>query len=1149
MITFDIVANNGNKNDIKTQCINKRTLGMKEAEFKKAIIARITDQKSDVNEEAYSLERTIISALEDINAVEFKTSEQIWESKGIIKYTAKTLREKKKLEALEQTHRQNIETGKHITITNDNIDRVVEKRKTVARMIRKDETQRWREHVEELNGDTDLNKMWKTVNSMKNKKSGKQTRVKMNDESGRPLLKTKEIADEYGRWFNELSKQPKNSDTSTGIRTENRVKQTIAEHMRKNKNNKTKTPFKMAEMNDAIQHSNTNSAPGHDRISYFVLKRLPIEMLERILTLFNMSWENSEVPQKWKEGIVTILPKTCSSNQPKQYRPITLLPVIGKLMERMIGSRLNYHLEQNQIIPKTQTGFRENGSTEHQLVRLVQEAKEAWANQQEYVVTFLDVEKAFDKVWHDGLIAKMIKLKIPDEIVDWTIHYLKNRKIRVKVNGIESEEYSLFTGVPQGGVLSPMLFNIYMYDLNKGLRQNVQIYQFADDSAIGMRIPKGGAARSNAIIEYQKTIDKITSWFGKWKLPIAESKTNIKIFTRKTTTKPFPIFVGAHLHNPDETLKDTVKYLGLTLDAGLKFNAHFNEVGVKVNMRMNILKAIGGFSWGSDRGTLIKIYKAWIQPVILYGSNAMVALNKAQRKRLARMQLACLRVASGCNKWVPTDLIEVEMNVMPIELEMGKKLLVEAISIERMDESNPLKKKWNQTKQKIKKHVPLPSEPNKPDNKNISQPNTPLGQALRWYCGTTFQQNDEHKQELSTKPDPTAPRERQRTTLWPTLGAAGTRSLAQKIEASKYGRQTATKWSKLVEDQEGILYYTDGSAEMPKHNINATISWGGISGGYYKLDYKTKTDDKRARGVGCMGDNVLGEMAAIDMALDDAVREQRLKPRDNPMVVILSDCQEAIHLTQDENRKTIYEHCKENINEKMGELELLGVKVAIDWVPGHSNTAGNEIADGIAKRSLRRARTDDIKNVYEVPKEATKQSVKAIMNTVWQRWWNRWDHTRSYAVMKEVGKASPLRHSGEVTRREMTVLTRLRVGNATNNASLHKTKRFATPECQCGTTDSTEHRMFECSQYKKQRRELYETMDEHNIEHNIYDLMKFENKTASEATEIITAILKYLNDTNLTTLFVWDPTDEEHGVEGLVLMRPADASWAKPVTD
>jgi hypothetical protein len=247
-------------------------------------------------------------------------------------------------------------------------------------------------------------------------------------------------------------------------------------------------------------------------------------------------------------------------------------------------------------------------------------------------------------------------------------------------------------------------------------------------------------------------------------------------------------------------------------------------------------------------------------------------------------------------------------------------------------------------------------------------------------------------------------------------------------------------------------------------------------------------------------------MAAIDMALADAITTIKNVPRDNPTVVILSDCQEAINTAQIKNRKTIYAHCKESIDENMKTLKKLKTEVIIEWVPGHSGTEGNELADGIAKRCLQRIRQDDIKNIYEVPREATKSSVKAAMNTVWQMWWNRWDHTRSYTVMREVGRESPLRHAGKLTKREETVLTRLRVGNATHHGSLYKTKRYATPDCQCGAPDSAEHRIFDCSQYNQQRTALLATLAKHNVKPNIYAMMGFDGKSADETKDIIMAL-------------------------------------------
>jgi ribonuclease HI len=419
---------------------------------------------------------------------------------------------------------------------------------------------------------------------------------------------------------------------------------------------------------------------------------------------------------------------------------------------------------------------------------------------------------------------------------------------------------------------------------------------------------------------------------------------------------------------------------------------------------------------------------------------------------------------------------------------------------------------------------------------------------MRWYNGTTFKQNDGLTQTLTTRPDPTITNQNI-SPPWPKLGSAGARTPSQKKAAEAYGKKIATQWTSYVEKHEGLLYYTDGSAEMPKHNSNATISWGGVSAGYLKLDCCTKLTKTKDMGVSRMGDNVLGEMAAIDIALDDALDTQKLNTDRILKIVILSDCQEAIKVAIDRTRKTKYEDCGFNIRESISELSELGAEVIIDWVPGHSGTQGNEIADSIARMKLREIQLKDIENIYEVPRSATKQSVDAIMNTVWQQWWNDWEDTRSYTVMGKVGEISPLSHAGRISRREETVLTRLRVGNATHNGRLFELHRTESPNCQCGVIDSVHHRIFECTHYKKDRIALTETLDRHDITHNVYEMMGLKNKSKSAVKDIITEILKYLNETNLTALFLWNPRDEEFGVEGYVHMEPMAKNWTQPISD
>jgi hypothetical protein len=136
------------------------------------------------------------------------------------------------------------------------------------------------------------------------------------------------IANRYARWYKTLTGCPKGPSTNSGIRTENIVNETIKNHEEQKLRDThlhNKTPFTMSELMSALSNSKSNSAPGHDRITYTVLKSLSENFLSRLLALYNRSWTNNQVPKKWKQGLVAILAKTIDSTHPKEYRPITLL--------------------------------------------------------------------------------------------------------------------------------------------------------------------------------------------------------------------------------------------------------------------------------------------------------------------------------------------------------------------------------------------------------------------------------------------------------------------------------------------------------------------------------------------------------------------------------------------------------------------------------------------------------------------------------------------------------------------------------------------------------------------------------------------------------------------------------------------------------
>ena len=168
----------------------------------------------------------------------------------------------------------------------------------------------------------------------------------------------------------------------------------------------------------------------------------------------------------------------------KNYRPISLLPICGKIFEKLIFDGLYAYLVSNNLITKNQSGFVPGDSCTNQLSYLINEIHEAFEDPKSLEVraVFLDISKAFDKVWHEGLIFKLKQNGVSGKLLSFFQSYLSNRKQRVTLNGFHSEFASIESGVPQGSVLGPLLFLVYINDLEKGVKSNVKF--FADDTML-----------------------------------------------------------------------------------------------------------------------------------------------------------------------------------------------------------------------------------------------------------------------------------------------------------------------------------------------------------------------------------------------------------------------------------------------------------------------------------------------------------------------------------------------------------------------------------------------------------------------------------------------------------------------------------------
>ena len=430
--------------------------------------------------------------------------------------------------------------------------------------------------------------------------------------------------------------------------------------MRK-KSRDSEVTFTVEQTWKAIKKAKSSKAIGPDGLSPIMLKHLGPRGLGYLTNLYNNVLKQSIIPPLWKVGrIIPLLKPGKAADEGKSYRPISLLSPAAKILESLTLPQI----QASVTLAPHQHGFRKGRSTLTALQEISDHITTGLNKKKPVdrtVMVAVDLSRAFDTVDHEILLKDVAELPLNHHLKRFLFAYLRGRQTFVEFRGAKSKHRKMRQGVPQGGVLSPLLFNLYMSKLPTP-PGDIRLVTYADDSTV-LNSGKQTGPICDQLNEYLVTLN---SWFEERNLHISAPKSSATLFTTFSNemSKVLPIKVN---NKPVPTIKNPT-ILGVTLDPMLTFKAHADKLREKITKRTNILKALAGTTWGKDKETLLTTHKAISGSVLNYCAPVWTpSLSDTAWSSLQAGQNAALRVATGCVKMTAVSHLQAETKTMGVK--------------------------------------------------------------------------------------------------------------------------------------------------------------------------------------------------------------------------------------------------------------------------------------------------------------------------------------------------------------------------------------------------------------------------------------------------------------------------------------------------
>ena len=407
--------------------------------------------------------------------------------------------------------------------------------------------------------------------------------------------------------------------------------------------------FDPQEVEEILRTLKTDKASGPDGLSNRILKELSHEISSPLCSLFNKSLSLGKFPSPYKDANVTPVHKKGDLSLVSNYRPISLLNSVAKLFEKLVFKYFYNHLQDNNMLSSLQSGFIPGDSTVNQLAYLYHIFTEALDAGKEIRTVFCDISKAFDRVWHEGLIYKLKAAGVSGDVLRWFQSYLSGRRQRVVLSGSFSEWVYIKAGVSQGSILGPLLFLLYINDIVKNIGSHIRL--FADDTSLFIIVDNP----TTAALCLNSDLEKLSRWAAIWLVTFNPSKNESLLISRKINK---PIHPPLYMQNVQIQEVSSHKHLGLYFSNDCSWHQHIDYIKQKAWFRIHVMRKL---KFKLDRKSLETIYLTFIRPLLEYGDVIWDNCTQYEKNELDKIQNEAARITTGTTKLVSLDNLYKEV--------------------------------------------------------------------------------------------------------------------------------------------------------------------------------------------------------------------------------------------------------------------------------------------------------------------------------------------------------------------------------------------------------------------------------------------------------------------------------------------------------